>query len=78
MRICDICKIKPASYAKYVTIDSDGTTKGFELCGRCYNELRHREEIHKHQAYLETVKAVNGDIPRRAHWWHWFTWRQSE
>lgn len=74
MKICDICKSDNVSYHKYATTFDDGHGKELELCYRCYHELTHRENLHKHQAYEETVKAVGGEIPRKFRWWHKFTW----
>lgn len=74
MRVCDICKSNNVNYNKTATIDDEGTVKELELCPHCYRELRHRENLHRHQAYKETVKAMHGDIPRKSHWWNWITW----
>lgn len=74
MRVCDICKTNPASYNKTAAIRDDGLVKELELCRRCYNELRHREDLHKYQAYEETVKTVTGELPRKFRWWHQFDW----
>ncbi len=74
MRVCDICKNNSVAYETYATIDKDGTRKELELCVKCYNELRERETQHRHLAYTETVQAMTGQIPRKSHWWDWFTW----
>lgn len=74
MRICDICKTNPASYNPTATVKSDGTVEKLELCGHCYRELRRREELHRYQAYEETVKTVTGELPRKFRWWHLFSW----
>lgn len=74
MRVCDICKTNTASYNKEVTIRDDGTVQELELCRDCYNELRHREDLHKYQAYEETVKTVTGELPRKFRWWNLFSW----
>ena len=74
MRICDICRTNHASYNKSATIADDGTVKELELCGSCYKELRHRENLHSYQAYEETVKTVTGELPRKFRWWHAIDW----
>lgn len=74
MKICDICKSNNAGYDTYAVIKDDGTTKELELCGHCWRELRHRENLHRYQAYEETVKAVGGEIPHKFRWWYKFTW----
>ncbi len=74
MRVCDICKINPVDYDKTAVIKDDGTVKKFELCSKCYHELDHREDLHRHQAYEETVKTVTGELPRKHRWWHNFSW----
>ena len=74
MRVCDICKTNAASYNDTAVIKSDGTTEKLELCGRCYRELNHRENLHRYQAYEETVKTVTGKLPRKFRWWHQFSW----
>lgn len=74
MRVCDICKTKPASYNTNATTRDDGLVEKLELCRSCYNELRRREELHRHQAYEETVKTVTGELPRKFRWWHLFSW----
>ena len=70
MRVCDICKINPATFDKNATVNDDGTVKELELCGNCYRELRHRETLYRYQAYEETVKAATGELPRKSRWWH--------
>ena len=74
MRVCDICKTNAATYNKSATVEYDGTVKELEFCGKCYRELRHREELARYQAYLETVKTVTGELPRKSRWWHMFSW----
>jgi protein-arginine kinase activator protein McsA len=74
MRICDICKKNNAKYNTMAVVKDDGTTQELELCGRCYQELVCREDLHMHQAYEETVKAITGEIPRKFHWWNMFSW----
>lgn len=74
MRICDICKTRDVKYDAYVTISDEGETEKLELCGLCYRELKYRENRAKHQAYKETVKAMNGEIKRKSHWWDMFSW----
>lgn len=74
MRVCDICKTNPASYNKTATVQDDGLVKELELCRKCYNELCHREDLHKYQAYEETAKTVTGELPRKFRWWHLFDW----
>lgn len=74
MRLCDICKTNQASYNKTATIQDDGFVKELELCRKCYYELRHREDLHKYQAYEETVKTATGELPRKFRWWHQFSW----
>ena len=71
MRVCDICKKETVGHDATVTIDDRGNAKYFELCLSCYQELKKREAQHRHTAYVETVKAVTGEIPRKAHWWDW-------
>ena len=65
MKICDICKTNTATYNKNAVVRDDG---------KCYRELRRREELHRHQAYDETVKTVTGELPRKFRWWHIFSW----
>ena len=74
MKVCDICKTNAATYDKDATVKDDGTTKELELCGKCYQEFRHRETLHRYQAYEETVKTVTGELPRKSHWWDRFSW----
>jgi protein-arginine kinase activator protein McsA len=74
MTVCDICKTKKANYDVTVTVDDDGRTESMELCGLCYREFRYRQDRAKHKAYEETVKAVNGEIKRKSHWWDMFCW----
>lgn len=74
MRICDICKSENVKYRTTATIAEKGTVKELELCDRCYNELNERERQHRYVAYQETVKAMNGEIPRKSHWWNIFGW----
>lgn len=74
MRICDICKTNQAIYTDTATIDNNGTSQKLELCRKCYDELIHRENLHRHQAYKETVQAMTGQIPRKFHWWNRFSW----
>ena len=74
MRVCDICKDGNVAYDTYATIDKDGERKELELCPKCYRELIERERQHKYIAYTETVQAMTGQIPRKSHWWDWFTW----
>ena len=74
MRICDICKKDGVKYRTTATVKDDGTVKELELCGRCYMELNERERNHRYAAYQETVKAMNGEIPRKFHWWNIFSW----
>ena len=74
MKICDICKSNNVIYNTTATIDNQGTVKRLELCRSCYNELNRREELHRHQAYEETIQAVGGEIPRKFHWWNIFSW----
>lgn len=74
MKICDICKTNTATYNKNAVVRNDGLVKELELCGKCYRELRRREELHRHQAYDETVKTVTGELPRKFRWWHIFSW----
>ena len=74
MRVCDICSSKSVNYDSRATVDDDGKTKDLELCWYCYNELRKRQQQHQCLAYIETVKARNGEIPRKSHWWDIFTW----
>lgn len=74
MRVCDICKTQAASYNANATTRDDGLVEKLELCRNCYNELRRREELHRHQAYEETVKTVTGELPRKFRWWHLFSW----
>ena len=74
MRVCDICKTEPAICNKTATIRDDGYVKELELCRKCYNELDHREHLHKHQAYEETVKTTTGELPRKFRWWHLIEW----
>lgn len=72
MKICDICKRDNVNYDVRATINGHG--KDLELCCQCYNELQKREKEHLHLAYIETVKARNGEIPHKSHWWDMFTW----
>ena len=74
MRVCDICKTKNAKFDTTVTVDDDGTTKTIEVCGLCYREFTHRENLAKHQAYEETIKVMAGEIPRKSHWWNMLSW----
>jgi hypothetical protein len=74
MRICDICKKNAAGYNVTITVSDCGNSEEAELCGPCYRELRHREELARYQAYLETVKTVTGELPRKSRWWHMFNW----
>lgn len=74
MRVCDICKTNKVDYNKIAVVEKDGTVKKLELCRHCYDELNHRENLYCHQAYEETVKAVNGEIPRKFHWWNKLSW----
>ena len=74
MRVCDICKTNPVSYNKTAVIKNDGSVKELELCKHCYNELCHRENLHRYRAYEETIKTVTGELPRKFRWWHWFDW----
>ena len=74
MRVCDICKSNNVKYRTIATISNEGTVKELELCGNCYDELGKRERLHRYQAYEETVKAINGEIPRKSHWWDMFSW----
>jgi hypothetical protein len=74
MRVCDICKTNTVRYDTTAVVKSDGTVQRFELCGKCYLELERREYLHRHQAYEETVKAINGEIPRKSHWWNRISW----
>lgn len=74
MRVCDICKTDSATYNKHAVVKDNGISEDLELCGRCYRELRHREELHRYQAYEETVKTVTGELPRKSRWWHMFGW----
>lgn len=72
MTVCDICKTKQAGFNVTATIDDDGKTQTLELCGLCWREFQYREDRAKHQAYEETLKAINGEIPRKSRWWHMF------
>ena len=74
MRVCDICKTKPAEFNTSVITDDQGCVKEVELCGLCYRELRYREDRARHQAYEETVKAMAGEIKIKSHWWDIFSW----
>lgn len=74
MTICDICKSDNVHYHKIAVIDDNGNVKELELCRRCYDELCHREDLHRHQAYEETVKTITGELPRKHRWWHDFIW----
>ena len=74
MRVCDICKTKPAKYNACVTVDDEGLTREMELCGLCHRELRYREDRARHQAYEDTVKAMAGEIKIKSHWWDMFSW----
>lgn len=74
MRVCDICKTNSVKYDTTAVIDDKGTVQRLELCPRCYLELGRREDLHRHQAYEETIKAINGDIPRKSHWWNRISW----
>lgn len=74
MKICDICKNDKVKYNVYAIINDDGCGKSLELCGPCYMEFKKRENQYQHLAYIETVKARNGEIPRKSHWWDIFTW----
>lgn len=71
MRVCDICKKDNVTREVSATIDENGNAKYIELCESCYRELKKREAQHRHAAYVETVKAMTGEIPRKAHWWDW-------
>ena len=77
MRVCDICKSNNVQYRTWATIKDNGAGKELELCRSCYDELQHREMLHRHQAYEETVKAITGEIPRKSRWWHCFTRRKE-
>ena len=74
MRICDICKKDDVKYRTTATVKDDGTVKELELCTCCYMELQTRERSHSYTAYQETVKAINGEISRKFHWWDIFSW----
>lgn len=74
MRVCDICKSDSIYSDKTAVVDNRGTTKKLELCRKCYNELRIREEAYKHKAYEETIKSMTGEIPRKWHWWNNISW----
>lgn len=74
MRVCDICKTRGVKYRDYATIDNEGTVEELELCGLCYREFQHRVIRAKHHAYEETVKAMNGEIKMKSHWWDMFSW----
>ena len=74
MRVCDICKKDGVKYNTTATVNDDGTVEKLELCPRCYRELQERERQHCYAAYQETVKAMNGEIPRKSHWWNIFSW----
>jgi hypothetical protein len=74
MRVCDICKTRGVDYEVYATVNGIGETKKLELCDLCYRELKYREDRAKHQAYEETVKAMNGKIKRKSHWCDMFIW----
>lgn len=69
MRVCDICKSENVNYKVHATIDDKGSMKKLELCPKCYLELEKREKQHKYLAYIETIKARNGEIPHKSHWW---------
>ena len=69
MRICDICKSNNVNYNLHATIDDEGHMKKLELCTNCYLELKKREKQHLYFAYIETIKARNGEIPHKSHWW---------
>lgn len=72
MRICDICGSKHTSY-NTTAVTGNNTYKELELCLSCFNELQKREHYHRIQAYEETVQAMTGKIPRKAHWWDMFS-----
>ena len=74
MRICDICKRDKVNYEVHATTNDEGHTEELELCGLCYMEFTKREKQHKHLAYTETVKARNGEIPHKSHWWDMLGW----
>lgn len=74
MRVCDICKTNDVSYDTYAVIDKDGTRRKLELCPKCYREFKERERQHEYLAYTETVQAMTGQIPRKAHWWNQISW----
>ena len=74
MRICDVCKKDGIKYRTTATVKDDGTVKELELCCRCYMELQERQRSNSYAAYQETVKAINGEIPRKCHWWNIFSW----
>lgn len=72
MKVCDICKCEGVKFNDRATINDKGGTKWLELCGKCYKEFEHRERHHKYLAYVETVEAMTGKIPRKSHWWDIF------
>ena len=74
MRICDICKSDKVNYSAFVDTDGFGDIKELEVCRKCHMELTNRERQHKYLAYIETIKARNGEIPHKSHWWDRFTW----
>jgi hypothetical protein len=74
MRVCDICKNRKASSTKKVTIDDMGHTDEIELCTICLREFVCRKTEAEHKAYVETVKAMTGEVPRKSHWWNMFDW----
>lgn len=69
MRVCDICKTNGVKYETVATTNDKGQIERLELCGTCYMELDKRKKQHEHLAYIETVKAINGEIPHKSHWW---------
>lgn len=74
MRICDICKKNNVIYNETAIVTESGSTKRLELCGHCYREFNRRRVLHEYQAYAETIKAMTGEIPRKAHWWNSIDW----
>ncbi len=71
MRVCDICKEHDVLIKATIVVNDYGDLKDAELCSHCRRELKKREAQHRHTAYVETVKAMTGEIPRKAHWWDW-------
>jgi hypothetical protein len=69
MQVCDICKSNKVNYDVVATVNDEGRVKRLELCCPCYTELTKRENEYRHLAYIETIKARNGEIPHKSHWW---------